>query len=157
MSFTASKGRVITGLVAAAAIITGGTIGVAAASAAPVSGAHGVTASPADHAAAAPADDQPPAGARAVVKVEPNPAFRGDEVTITGNCGGGKGLKEVIGGVPGSPVLTDIKIVDASPENFVAKAKIGDKVGNGVGPVMVDCGGEAGVTLLVTHTHPKNQ
>jgi hypothetical protein len=24
-------------------------------------------------------------------------------------------------------------------------------IGNGVGPVFVDCGGEAGVTLLVTH------
>jgi hypothetical protein len=33
----------------------------------------------------------------------------------------------------------------------VAKATLARGLGNGVGPVFVDCGGEAGVTLLVTH------
>jgi hypothetical protein len=48
-------------------------------------------------------------------------------------------------------VLTNIRIIDDNPKGFVAKATLAPKIGNGVGPVFVDCGGEAGVTLLVTH------
>ncbi|MEU4547172.1 hypothetical protein [Nonomuraea dietziae] len=94
-----------------------------------------------------------PKGARAVVQVAPNPtAKRGQEVTITGHCGGGKGLKAVLAGLDRQhPVLQNIRIIEDDPKGFVAKATLAPKVGNGVGPVFVDCGGEAGVTLLVTH------
>jgi hypothetical protein len=96
---------------------------------------------------------QPPKGARAVVQVSPNPtARRGQELTITGHCGGGKGLKAVVSGAYGGvPSLENIRIIDDNPKKFVAKATLSHKIGNGVGPVFVDCGGEAGVTLLVTH------
>ena len=95
---------------------------------------------------------QPPKGARATVQVSPNPTTRrGEEVTITGDCGGGTGLKSVIGGFPEHPALANIRILDAGPDHFVAKATVAQHIGNGVGPVLVDCGGEAGVTLLVTH------
>lgn len=95
---------------------------------------------------------RPPKGARAVVKVTPNPTTRrGQEVTITGHCGGGTGLKQVIAGLGGKPVLEDIRIIDDNPKGFLAKARLSATIGNGVGPVFVDCGGEAGVTLLVTH------
>ncbi|MFC7584998.1 hypothetical protein ACFQYP_15590 [Nonomuraea antimicrobica] len=96
---------------------------------------------------------KPPKGARAVVRVSPNPtAERGQEVTITGHCGGGKGLKAVVAGLDREhPVLRDVRIIKDDPKGFVAKATLDSKVGNGVGPVLVDCGGEAGVTLLVTH------
>ncbi|UKD58375.1 hypothetical protein L3Q65_17125 [Amycolatopsis sp. FU40] len=150
------RGRLVAGTALAAAAIAGGTIGVAAAAtgdrpaapaAAPVAAA----------AAQPPAAEQPPEGARATVKVDPNPAAPGGDVTITGNCGGGKGLKKVIGGYPGHQVLKDVKIVDANPDAFKATAKLTTKIGNGVGPVMVDCDGEAGVTLLVTHTPPAGE
>jgi hypothetical protein len=96
---------------------------------------------------------KPPKGARAVVQVSPNPTTkRGQEVTITGHCGGGKGLKAVFGGIDREhPVFQNIRIIDDNPKGFVAKATLSPKIGNGVGPVFVDCGGEAGVTLLVTH------
>ncbi|MGW3347330.1 hypothetical protein ACWDA3_28850 [Nonomuraea rubra] len=96
---------------------------------------------------------KPPKGARAVVRVSPNPtAKRGQEVTITGHCGGGKGLKAVIAGLDRErPVLENIRIIKADPKAFVAKGTLSSRIGNGVGPVFVDCGGEAGVTLLVTH------
>ncbi|GAA2884289.1 hypothetical protein GCM10010517_47630 [Streptosporangium fragile] len=95
---------------------------------------------------------KPPKGARAVVQVSPNPtAKRGEELTITGHCGGGKGLKAVIGGINGTQFLENIRIIDDNPKAFKAKATLSAKVGNGVGPVFVDCGGEAGVVLLVTH------
>ncbi|MFD9888026.1 hypothetical protein ACFWY9_01690 [Amycolatopsis sp. NPDC059027] len=95
---------------------------------------------------------QPPKGARAVVEVSPNPtAKRGEEVTITGNCGGGTGLKQVIGNSPENPALENIRILKSDPNGFLAKANVAQHIGNGVGPVLVDCGGEAGVTLLVTH------
>ncbi|WP_116199333.1 hypothetical protein [Amycolatopsis circi] len=147
--------RLVVGAAAAAAVIAGGTIGVAAAAtgehpAAPVAATALAAAQP-------PAAEQPPEGARAIVKVDPNPAAPGGEITITGNCGGGKGLKKVIGGFPGHQILKDVKIVDANPEAFKATAKLTTKVGNGVGPVMVDCDGEAGVTLLVTHTPPAGE
>lgn len=94
----------------------------------------------------------PPKGARAVVHVSPNPTTqRGQEVTITGNCGGGTGLKSVLGGFPDKPALVNIRILKDDPDGFVAKANLAPHIGNGVGPVFVDCGGEAGVTLLVTH------
>ncbi|MEV0704107.1 hypothetical protein AB0I53_40160 [Saccharopolyspora sp. NPDC050389] len=94
----------------------------------------------------------PPKGTRAQVQVSPNPAWRGQEVTITGNCGGGTNLKRILSGFgPDKPVLEDIRIVADDPEGFVAKARLTETVGNGVGPVFVDCGGEVGVTLLVTH------
>jgi hypothetical protein len=57
----------------------------------------------------------------------------------------------VLGGFPDNPALVNIRIVKAGPEHFVAKANLAPTIGNGVGPVFVDCGGEAGVTLLVTH------
>ncbi|GAA2209564.1 hypothetical protein GCM10009850_050220 [Nonomuraea monospora] len=96
---------------------------------------------------------KPPKGARAVVHVSPNPtAERGQEVTITGHCGGGKGLKAVIAGIDREhPVLENVRIVKDDPKGFVAKGTLASRIGNGVGPVFVDCGGEAGVTLLVTH------
>ncbi|WP_031163041.1 hypothetical protein [Streptosporangium roseum] len=95
---------------------------------------------------------RPPKGARAVVQVSPNPtAKRGEEVTITGHCGGGKKLNAVLSGFGGKPVLKNIRIIDDNPDGFVAKATLSREIGNGVGPVFVDCGGEAGVTLLVTH------
>jgi hypothetical protein len=96
---------------------------------------------------------KPPKGARAVVQVSPNPtARRGQEVTITGHCGGGEKLKAVFGGLDMKrPLLENIRIIDSDPKGFVAKATLRRTAGNGVGPVFVDCGGEAGVTLLVTH------
>ncbi|MEO3795559.1 hypothetical protein ABGB14_35585 [Nonomuraea sp. B10E15] len=126
--------------------LTAGLLGWAGAPA----GAQAGTASTATAAMAAP---KPPKGARAVVRVSPNPTTkRGEEVTITGHCGGGKGLKAVLAGLDRKhPVLQNIRIVEDSPKGFVAKATLAPKIGNGVGPVLVDCGGEAGVTLLVTH------
>ncbi|MGP3932125.1 hypothetical protein [Nonomuraea sp. KM88] len=126
--------------------LTAGLLGWAGAPA----GAQADTASTATAAMAAP---KPPKGARAVVRVSPNPTTRrGEEVTITGHCGGGKGLKAVLAGLDRKhPVLQNIRIVEDSPKGFVAKATLAPKIGNGVGPVLVDCGGEAGVTLLVTH------
>lgn len=102
---------------------------------------------------AAMAAPKPPKGARAVVQVSPNPTTkRGQEVTITGNCGGGEGLKAVLAGIDREhQVLQNIRIIKDDPKGFVAKATLAPKIGNGVGPVLVDCGGEAGVTLLVTH------
>ncbi|MEU7984165.1 hypothetical protein AB0B56_04785 [Streptosporangium canum] len=95
---------------------------------------------------------RPPKGARAVVRVSPNPtAKRGEEVTITGHCGGGRKLNAVLSGFGGRPVLKNVRIIDDNPDGFVAKATLSHEIGNGVGPVFVDCGGEAGVTLLVTH------
>ncbi|MEV5558515.1 hypothetical protein AB0L44_33080 [Nonomuraea wenchangensis] len=111
-------------------------------------GAQAGTAGPA--ATAAP---KPPKGARAVVRVSPNPTIRrGQEVTITGHCGGGEGLKAVLAGLDRKhPVLRNVRVIEDDPQGFVAKATLAPRIGNGVGPVFVDCGGEAGVTLLVTH------
>ncbi|MCX2733480.1 hypothetical protein OOZ19_24825 [Saccharopolyspora sp. NFXS83] len=98
------------------------------------------------------AKDLPPKGARAVVNVSPNPTSeRGQEVTLTGHCGGGKELRGFISGMGGKPVLENIEIVNSDPNGFEAKATLREEVGNGVGPVFVDCGDEVGVTLLVTH------
>ncbi|MFG1694454.1 response regulator transcription factor [Nonomuraea sp. NPDC049309] len=87
--------------------------------------------------AAAPKKQRPPKGARAVVQVSPNPTTkRGQEVTITGHCGGGKGLKAVLAGLDRKhPVLRNIRIVKDDPKGFVAKATLDRKIGNGVGPV----------------------
>jgi len=158
--------RFAAGVVAAAAVaVTGGTLGVAAAaaspappvpSASPASSVPSASSLPFAAPSGLAATPKPPAGARAVVKVAPNPAAPGEEVTITGNCGGGKGLKAVLGGFPDNPTLTDIQIVDAGPDKFEAKAKVSTTIGDGVGPVLVDCDGEAGVTLMVTHTKPNN-
>ncbi|MEU4669555.1 hypothetical protein AB0F91_16595 [Amycolatopsis sp. NPDC023774] len=64
----------------AGALATAGTIGITTASA---------------------SGDQPPEGARATVRVSPAPAAaRDQEVSITGNCGGGTALKSVLGGLP---------------------------------------------------------
>ncbi|MEV0620572.1 hypothetical protein AB0I81_45120 [Nonomuraea sp. NPDC050404] len=102
-----------------------------------------------DKGAAAP---KPPKGARAVVQVSPNPTTeRGQEVTITGHCGGGPRLKAIIAGLPGKSIMEDIRIIDDNPKGFVAKARLKSTIGNGVGPIFVDCDGEMGVTLLVTH------
>ncbi|GAB2686362.1 hypothetical protein GCM10027271_56290 [Saccharopolyspora gloriosae] len=101
---------------------------------------------------AAQTTDLPPKGARAVVNVSPNPTTeRGQEVTLTGHCGGGKELRGFISEVGGKPVLENIEIVDSDPNGFEAKATLREEIGNGVGPVFVDCGDELGVTLLVTH------
>ncbi|GAA3579940.1 hypothetical protein GCM10022222_75920 [Amycolatopsis ultiminotia] len=144
MSTMAGKGRIVIGAAGVAAVAAIGAGGIAAASTAPapLQKAGNIVQTQ---------DQQPPKGTRATVQVSPNPAYRGDEVTITGNCAGGTGLKRVAS-LPNVPALVDIKIVDPGPEKFVAKARVSDKIGNGVGPVMVDCGGEAGVTLLITHT-----
>jgi hypothetical protein len=113
----------------------------------------GAQVSAASETTAAMAAPKPPKGARAVVQVSPNPTTeRGQEVTITGHCGGGKGLKAVLAGIDRErPVLQNIRIIKDDPKGFVAKATLRPTIGNGVGPVFVDCGGEAGVTLLVTH------
>ncbi|HEX6355543.1 hypothetical protein [Actinophytocola sp.] len=87
-----------------------------------------------------------------MVRVSPNPTTeRGQRVTITGHCGGGTGLRAIISGINDNPVLEDVTITETGPERFVATARLRETVGNGVGPVFVDCGGELGVTLLVTH------
>ncbi|MGC7094676.1 hypothetical protein ACPZ19_08435 [Amycolatopsis lurida] len=130
----ASKKQKIAGAAAGVTVIAGG-LGAA--------GASGAFASD---------EPTPPKGARAVVKVTPNPTTeRGQEVTITGNCGGGEKLRAVHSGFNGKPVLEHIRILSEDPNGFEAKATVSQTVGNGVGPVFVDCGGEAGVTLLVTH------
>ncbi|MFE0156151.1 hypothetical protein ACFWY5_54095 [Nonomuraea sp. NPDC059007] len=125
--------------------LTAGVLGFAGVPAGAQAGAGETTVT-----AAAP---KPPKGARAVVQVSPNPTTkRGQEVTITGHCGGGKGLKAVIAGIDRErPVLLNIRIIDDNPKGFVAKGTLRPTIGNGVGPVFVDCGGEAGVVLLVTH------
>ena len=152
MSLTRKQGILMTGA-AAAVLLTAGTIGVAGASADPARNT-GSTQNMAQHIqnVAQPAAQQPPKGARAVVQVSPNPTTeRGQEITITGNCGGGTGLKAVVGGSFERPTLVNITILKSDPEGFLAKANVAPNIGNGVGPVLVDCGGEAGVTLLVTH------
>lgn len=136
--------RTVIGLATAAGLVTAVSIGPAGGASAASKTSEG-TMTNADH-------QQPPQGARATVQVSPNPTSeRGQEVTITGSCGGGTGLKSVLGGFPEHPALENIRIIDAGPDHFVAKATVSQHIGNGVGPVFVDCGGEAGVTLLVTH------
>jgi hypothetical protein len=140
---------------AAAVLLTAGTIGITTASAEPAQNTGSIQ-NMAQHNenAAQPANvaQQPPKGARAVVQVSPNPTTeRGQEVTITGHCGGGTGLKAVVGGSFERPSLVNIKILKSDADGFLAKANVAPNIGNGVGPVLVDCGGEAGVTLLVTH------
>ncbi|MCR6481968.1 hypothetical protein M8542_03990 [Amycolatopsis sp. OK19-0408] len=135
--------RAVLGLALAAGLVTAASIGIAGGASAEPGTTEGTMT--ANH-------QEPPKGARATVQVSPNPTSRrGQEVTITGNCGGGTGLKSVLGGFPEHPALENIRIVDAGPDHFVAKATVAQHIGNGVGPVFVDCGGEAGVTLLVTH------
>ncbi|GAA1964595.1 hypothetical protein [Amycolatopsis minnesotensis] len=161
---TSRSRRTITALaVAGAAAVAAGTVGitVAVADSDATSAGSGQVhqqsqdAAAVSHAAAGndqAGQNQPPKGARATVEVTPNPtAKRGQEVTITGSCGGGTGLKTVVGGLLANPSLVDVQIVDPGPDHYVAKAKLAENIGNGVGPVLVDCGGEAGVTLLVTH------
>ncbi|GLY37335.1 hypothetical protein Amsp01_033590 [Amycolatopsis sp. NBRC 101858] len=132
--------RTVIGLATAAGLVTAVSIGIAGGASAASGTSEGTMIT------------QPPQGARATVEVTPNPTTqRGQEVTITGSCGGGTGLKSVLGGFPEHPALENIRIVDAGPDRFVAKATVARHIGNGVGPVFVDCGGEAGVTLLVTH------
>jgi len=132
--------RTVTGLAAAAGLVTAVSIGIAGGASADQGTTEGTMTT------------QPPKGARATVEVTPNPTtHRGQEVTITGSCGGGTGLKSVLGGFPEHPALENIRILDAGPDRYVAKATVAQHIGNGVGPVFVDCGGEAGVTLLVTH------
>lgn len=93
----------------------------------------------------------PPPGARAVVQVTPNPVTEpNQEVTITGHCGGGTGLRAVHAGLTENQVLEDVAIVNAGPDRFEAKARLRFGVGHGAGPVVVDCGGELGSTILVT-------
>ena len=139
MRGTTTSTRAVLGLALAAGLVTAASIGIAG----------GASAEPEGTMTNA---NQPPKGARATVQVSPNPTtHRGQEVTITGNCGGGSGLKSVLGGFPDRPALENIRILEAGPDRFVAKANVAGHIGNGVGPVFVDCGGEAGVTLLVTH------
>jgi hypothetical protein len=132
--------RTVIGLATAAGLVTAVSIGIAGGASAASGTSEGTMTT------------RPPQGARATVEVTPNPTTRrGQEVTITGSCGGGTGLKSVLGGFPERPALENIRIIDAGPDHFVAKATVARHIGNGVGPVFVDCGGEAGVTLLVTH------
>jgi hypothetical protein len=143
MRSTSKPTRKVAGLALAAGLVTAASIGIAGGASAEPGTTEGTMTN---------ANHQPPQGARATVQVSPNPTTRrGEEVTITGNCGGGTGLKSVLGGFPERPALENIRIVDAGPDHFVAKATVAQHIGNGVGPVFVDCGGEAGVTLLVTH------
>lgn len=151
--------RTVTALAAAgAAAVAAGALGITVASADSTTTAESTPAAftavahdAAGNSGAKP-QNQPPKGARATVEVTPNPtAQRGQEVTISGNCGGGTGLKAVVGGLLANPSLVDVRIVDPGPDHYLAKAKLAQNIGNGVGPVLVDCGGEAGVTLLVTH------
>ena len=122
------KGRV---LVAAAVLITGGVIGVSSASAANSASTAGEQSMTEGH-------NKPPKGARATVRVSPNPTTeREQEVTITGDCGGGTGLKSVLGGFPDNPALVNIRILRDDPHGFVAKANLAPHIGNGVGPVFV--------------------
>ncbi|MEB3367289.1 hypothetical protein [Saccharopolyspora mangrovi] len=96
-------------------------------------------------------DVAPPRGGRAVVQVTPNPVTEpNQEVTITGHCGGGTGLQAVYAGLTENQVLEDVTIIDAGPDRFEAKAKLRHGIGHGAGPVVVDCGGELGSTILVT-------
>lgn len=144
MRGTTKPKRTVLGLALAAGLITATSIGIAGGASADSGTTEGKTMTE--------AHQQPPKGARATVQVSPNPTTkRGEEVTITGNCGGGTGLKSVLGGFPEHPVLENIRILKAGPDEFEAKATLSEHIGNGVGPVFVDCGGEAGVTLLVTH------
>jgi hypothetical protein len=134
--------RTVTGLALAAGLVTAASIGIAG----------GASADPGSTEGTMTNATRPPQGARATVQVSPNPTTRrGQEVTITGNCGGGTGLKSVLGGFPERPALENVRIIESGPDRFVAKANVAGHIGNGVGPVFVDCGGEAGVTLLVTH------
>lgn len=92
-----------------------------------------------------------PDGARAVVEVAPNPTTeRNQEVTITGHWGGGSGLRTVHAGLGEHSILEDVRIISSGPERFEAKARLRDGVGYGAGPIVVDCGGQLGVTILVT-------
>ncbi|WP_326949904.1 hypothetical protein OG439_14645 [Amycolatopsis sp. NBC_01307] len=144
MRGTTKPKRTVLGLALAAGLITATSIGIAGGASADSGTTEGKTMTE--------AHQKPPKGARATVQVSPNPTTRrGEEVTITGNCGGGTGLKSVLGGIPEHPVLENIRILKAGPDEFEAKATLSEEIGNGVGPVFVDCGGEAGVTLLVTH------
>ncbi|HEY3708418.1 MAG TPA: hypothetical protein VGL64_03505 [Amycolatopsis sp.] len=147
MALTRKQGFLMSGA-AAAVLLTAGTIGITTASADPAQNT-GSNQKMAQHSQSA---AQPPKGARAVVQVSPNPTTeRGQEVTITGNCGGGTGLRAVVGGSFERPSLVNVKILKSDADGFLAKANVAPNIGNGVGPVLVDCGGEAGVTLLVTH------
>jgi hypothetical protein len=143
MRGTTKSTRTVFGLAVAAGLIAATSIGIAGGAAAdPGTTTEGKTTN----------SQEPPKGARATVQVSPNPTTkRGEEVTITGNCGGGTGLKSVLGGFPDRPILENVRIVRSGPDEFEAKATLSQRIGNGVGPVFVDCGGEAGVTLLVTH------
>jgi hypothetical protein len=142
MRGTTKSTRTVLGLALAAGLVTAASIGIAG----------GASAEPGTTEGTMTNANQPPKGARATVQVSPNPTTRrGQEVTITGNCGGGTGLKSVLGGFPDRPALENVRVLDAGPDRFVAKATVAEHIGNGVGPVFVDCGGEAGVTLLVTH------
>ncbi|GAA4532020.1 hypothetical protein [Amycolatopsis samaneae] len=139
--------RTLVGITASAGLVAAAAAGIVGLSSASAS-----TENTGQPNAASVQKQQPPKGARAVVEVSPNPtAKRGEEVTITGNCGGGTGLKQIIGNSPANPALENIRILNADPKGFLAKANVAQHIGNGVGPVLVDCGGEAGVTLLVTH------
>jgi hypothetical protein len=143
MRSTSKPTRKVAGLALAAGLVAAASITIAGAASAEPGMTEGTMTN---------ANNQPPEGARATVQVSPNPTtYRGEEVTITGSCGGGTGLKAVHGGFPERPALENVRIVDAGPDHFVAKATVSQHIGNGVGPVFVDCGGEAGVTLLVTH------
>ncbi|MBB4683071.1 hypothetical protein [Amycolatopsis jiangsuensis] len=143
MSVVSRKGKIVIGAAAVAAVAVT-TTGFTVASAVPEQGTGNTVGVQ---------QQQPPKGARATVEVTPNPAAPGEEITITGTCADGTGLKRVVGNSPERPSLEDVTIVDPGPEKFTATAKVSDKLGYGVGPVLVDCGGEAGVTLLVTRGH----
>lgn len=129
--------KILGATAAAAVLVATGLFGASSASAATAGRHH---------------DPLPPKGARAVVHVSPNPTTEPrQEITITGHCVDGAGLKMVLGGFPENPIFENIKIVNADPKGFLATANLRDGIGHGAGPVFVDCGQELGVTLLVTH------
>lgn len=89
-----------------------------------------------------------PAQGTPTIDVVPNPAHPGDEVTITGQCGGAGEVKSIF--TPnGKPFAGAAQIVNPNPNGFVARAKIDERIGSGAGPVYVDCGSDYGETMLV--------
>ncbi|MBV8933598.1 MAG: hypothetical protein JOZ47_10310 [Kutzneria sp.] len=102
------------------------------------------------NASAAPSPTLDRAGAR--IQVTPNPVAPGQEITITGSCGGGPRVA-YIGNAPGHPYPLDgaVRIVKDDPDGFVAKARVAANLGDGAGPVVVDCVTTRAETILVTH------
>lgn len=76
----------------------------------------------------------------AAIKVSPNPAKSGQEVTITGHCKDG-GEVASIGNLNDHkyPFDQGVKLVNDDPTGFEAKARVADGLGYGAGPVILEC------------------